>query len=214
MPSKVDDDCAMKRLSTTSFAVLGLLALRPWTTYELAQEMDRSLRYVWPRSESGLYEEPKALVERGLARAKHDMVGRRPRTTYSITAKGRRAIGEWLKQSETAYPRTESAALLRVLFAEQGTRTDLLNTLASVRAEAEEQYQLLTAVAHEIAVAHSPFPFPKRAHVNFLFLSFLVEQAAMTLNWAKAAEREVRTWPDDISEASGRRYERKLRALA
>jgi len=33
-----------KRLSTTSFAVLGLLALRPWTTYELAHEMQRSVR--------------------------------------------------------------------------------------------------------------------------------------------------------------------------
>lgn len=203
----------MKRLSTTSFAVLGLLALRPWTTYELAHEMERSLRYVWPRSESGLYEEPKALVERGLARAKYDMVGRRPRTTYSITAKGRRAMTEWLRGADEAYPRMESPALLRVLFAEQGTKDDLLATLASIREAAEERYELMTTVAHEIAIAHSPFPLPKRAHVNFLFLAFLVEQSTATLRWARAAEREVRTWPDDISEASGRRYAGKLRKL-
>jgi len=83
-----------KRLSTTSFAVLGLLALRPWTTYELAHEMQRSVHQVWPRAESGLYEEPKLLVARRLARAKHELVGRRPRTTYSITAKGRRELSD------------------------------------------------------------------------------------------------------------------------
>ena len=44
------------RLTTTSYAILGLLAIKPWTTYELAQQMDRSLRRIWPRAKSKLYE--------------------------------------------------------------------------------------------------------------------------------------------------------------
>ena len=51
----------------TSYAVLGLLSLRSWTTYELAQQVRRSLNWFWPRAERKLYQEPKALVERGLA---------------------------------------------------------------------------------------------------------------------------------------------------
>ena len=46
-------------LTTTSYAILGLLSLRPWTTYELAQQMQRALGQFWPRAESKLYEEPK-----------------------------------------------------------------------------------------------------------------------------------------------------------
>ena len=79
-------------LTTTSYAILGLLALRSWTTYELAQQMDRALSRFWPRARSKLYEEPKKLVAHGLARATTEAVGRRPRTVYSITAKGRRAL--------------------------------------------------------------------------------------------------------------------------
>ncbi len=49
-------------MTTTSYAILGLLAIRPWTTYELTQQMQRSLSRFWPRAESKLYEEPKKLV--------------------------------------------------------------------------------------------------------------------------------------------------------
>lgn len=36
----------MRRLSTTSFALLGLLAFRGWTASELAAQMERSLNFV------------------------------------------------------------------------------------------------------------------------------------------------------------------------
>jgi PadR family transcriptional regulator AphA len=204
----------MKRLSTTSFAVLGLLALRPWTTYELAQEMQRSVGQVWPRAESGLYEEPKMLVDRGLARAKHDMVGQRPRTTYSITAKGRREVGRWLREEGSAGLQIEFGALLKVLFAEQGTKDDLLSTLASIRRDAEERHEWLATIAREVSSAQGPWPFPQRAHVNFLYVSFLIEHSATTARWAKRAERQVRSWPEDISNAPERNFGAKLRAVS
>ena len=39
-------------LTTTSYAVLGLLCLRDWSTYELNKQMQRSMRLWWPRAES------------------------------------------------------------------------------------------------------------------------------------------------------------------
>ncbi len=51
----------MKALTTTSYAVLGLLAIRPWSTYELAKQMEVSLRNFWPRAERKLYDEPKEI---------------------------------------------------------------------------------------------------------------------------------------------------------
>ena len=44
--------------------------------------MEVSLHNFWPRAERKLYEEPKRLVEHGLAELTRDLVGRRPRTTY------------------------------------------------------------------------------------------------------------------------------------
>jgi len=85
-------------LTTTSYALLSLLAVQPFTTYELARQMERSLRDVWPRAESVIYEEPKRLAARGYATATVQRAGGRRSTRYSITAKGRRALRGWLDQ--------------------------------------------------------------------------------------------------------------------
>ena len=78
---------------TTSYAVLGLLSVKPWSSYELTQQMDRSLGRFWPRAVSKLYEEPKKLVDHGLARASAERNGQRSRTVYAITERGRQELG-------------------------------------------------------------------------------------------------------------------------
>ena len=86
------------KLTTTSYVILGHLALRDWSTYELAQQMKRSTRQYWPRAESKIYEEPKKLVAHGLATATREYTGRRPRTLYAITDTGRAALRRWLDE--------------------------------------------------------------------------------------------------------------------
>ena len=120
-------------LTTTSYAILGLLSLRSWTSYELAEQMQRALGLFWPRAESGIYREPKKLEAHGLARSTTEYVGERPRTRYTITAKGRRALAAWVP-TPGAGPVVEFEQLVKVFFAEQATKADLLATLAGVRA--------------------------------------------------------------------------------
>src|SRR5215510_6461656 len=106
-------------LTTTSYAILGLLAIRPWSTYELANQLRRSIHFFWPRAESNLYAEPKRLVEAGLAEPREEWNGGRKRTVYSITASGRAAFEDWLR-TEAAPQRFESEAYLRILFGDSG----------------------------------------------------------------------------------------------
>ncbi|MDQ6910927.1 MAG: PadR family transcriptional regulator, partial [Actinomycetota bacterium] len=126
-------------LTTTSYAILGLLAIRPWTTYELAGQMQRALGRFWPRAESKLYEEPKKLVAHGLARASSEKVGSRPRTVYRITPAGRRALAAWLP-TQSAGPVLEFEHLVKVFFAEYGSKQDLLTTIRGAREWAEEYF--------------------------------------------------------------------------
>src|SRR5215469_17731912 len=100
-------------LTTTSYAVLGLLAVRPWSSYELTQQMDRSLGRVWPRAVSKLYEEPKKLVSHGLAVATVESNGNRSRNVYTITPEGRSALADWLGQPGEG-PVLEFEQLLKV----------------------------------------------------------------------------------------------------
>ena len=185
-------------LTTTSYGLLGLLALRPWTTYELAEQMRRALGLFWPRAVSGLYEEPKKLVASGLARATSDDVGRRPRTRYSITPAGRRALAAWIP-TPGAGPVVEFEQLVKVFFAEHGTRADLLATIEGVRASLEDQAASSAQVPHEYLEHRGAYP--ERLPWLILTGRFLDEIEQAVDRWASWAADVVAGWPDDFAQA-------------
>jgi PadR family transcriptional regulator, regulatory protein AphA len=189
-------------LTTTSYAVLGLLTLRPWSAYELAQQMKRSLRNVWPRAESAIYREPAKLVEAGYATAREVPAGpTRTKVQYTATAKGRRAFRRWLAQPSEP-PLLESEGLLRVLFADQGTRDDLERTLGQLADQATVFRDRIADYAR--ADVKGEGPFPDRTHVINLFGRFMLQYAQTTIDWAKWAQSEISQWPDTEAEASRR----------
>jgi DNA-binding PadR family transcriptional regulator len=185
-------------LTSTSYAILGLLAIKPWTTYELAQQMDRALGRFWPRAESKLYEEPKKLVAHGLARASSETVGKRRRTVYSITPKGRRALAEWVRTSG-AGPVLEFEQLIKVFFAEQATKADLLATLDGVREWSSARLGANAPVPQ--AYLDGNGPFPERLPWLLLVGQFLVDFHLMVERWSEWASEIVETWPDDVTAA-------------
>ncbi len=185
-------------LTPTSFAILGLLAVRPWSTYELARQMDRALGRFWPRTRSKLYEEPKKLVAHGLARASTESVGKRRRTRYSITAKGRRALSAWVREPG-AGPQLEFEQLIKVFFAEHSSKADLLATLAGVRRWASEQAMQSRAIPQEYLEGGGAFP----ERLPWLILTGkLLHDFQQTVDqWAEWAIGVVETWPDALDRA-------------
>ena len=184
--------------TATSYAILGLLAIRPWTTYELAQQMGRALGHFWPRAESKLYEEPKKLVGLGLARASTEHVGKRPRTVYTITPKGRRALAAWIP-APAGGPVLEFEALIKVFFAEHGSRQDLLTTIENVREWTAQRAAAGVEITHGYLEGAGPFP----ERLPWLIVSgrFLDEFVHAVGRWAEWAAGVVETWPDDVRSA-------------
>jgi DNA-binding PadR family transcriptional regulator len=179
-------------LTTTSYAILGLLAIKPWSTYELAQQVKVSLKFFWPRTERQLYEQPKALVAAGLATAEKQHVGRRPRTVYRITPKGRRALRAWLGQPG-APAQLEWEGLVKVFFAENATKEELLAQLRGIAEWRRRTSEESRAFRRE-RLEH--FPFPERLHLSSLINKFFVEYADTVERWADWAAAEVERWPD------------------
>lgn len=187
-------------LTTTSYAILGLLALKPWTTYELAQQMDRAISEFWPRTRSKLYEEPKKLVAHGLAKAKAETVGKRPRTVYSITPKGRKALAEWLPKPVAAPgPALEFEHLMKIFFAEHGSKADLLATLESLRVWVEAKN--VQGVEISGGYLEGRGPFPDRLAWNILCGEFVSGFNDLVERWLDWATETVAAWPDDIRDA-------------
>lgn len=186
------------KLTTTSYAILSLLAVRSWSTYELTQQMDRSLGRIWPRAQSKLYEEPKKLVEHGFARATKEMVGKRPRTVYSITDEGRRAMADWVPQP-AAGPVLEFEALVKIFNAEHGTKEDLLATLGRVREWSDERHRESLGISRSYLDGEGVFP--ERLPWLVLCGEFLEQFDLMVERWTDWATSVVETWPDDVTEA-------------
>lgn len=180
------------RLTTSSYAVLCLLAIRPWSGYELTQQATRSLRFAWPKSERLLYAEPKKLLEHGMVTAHHESVGERSRTVYTITDEGRAALTAWMTTTPQP-PVIEAEALLRLLFADHGTIDDAMVALDELATDASETYeQVLTINAGYLEGQH---PFPERVHVSVLFATFQLELFDLIVRWAEFAKDEIGAWP-------------------
>jgi PadR family transcriptional regulator AphA len=180
------------RLTTSSYAVLGLLAIRPWAGYELTQQATRSLRFAWPKSERLLYAEPKKLVEHGLATATPESVGQRNRTVYTITDAGRSALTAWMATAPQP-PVLEAEALLRLLFAENGSVDDLTAALDQMATDAAELYEQVVAINASYLDGHHPFP--ERVHLSVLFATFQLELFDLIVRWVDFAKDEIETWP-------------------
>jgi PadR family transcriptional regulator, regulatory protein AphA len=179
-------------LPTTSYAILGMLSLRPWTAYELTRQLRRSLDLCWPKAESVLYDEPKRLVRLGLATARQEPAGRRTRTVYEITGRGRAALADWLA-TRPAPPRFESEPLLRLLYADQGSKQDALGAVAALRDWTTDQASgFLDQVRGYL---DDGGPFPKRLHIIALFGVYYLDLLEATRRWTELAETEIGSWP-------------------
>jgi PadR family transcriptional regulator, regulatory protein AphA len=197
-----------RELTTTSYAILGLLAIRPWSTYELAKQMRRNLHFFWPRAESNLYAEPKRLVAGGWAQADSKPVGRRRRTEYSITATGRRELERWLSRP-AAPSRLEAEPMVKFAFATNSSKEHVLENLRRYQDEAEGRKDQLRSIFAEYL--RDEDPFPDRVHINVLAYRLLWEHAQTEAGWAAWALNQVERWPDTKKPAGRAALMRMLR---
>lgn len=196
-----------RTVTGSAAAMLGLLASRARSAYELANEMDHTLRFVWPRAVSKLYEAPKALVEQGLATARRERVGRRPRTVYAIRPEGREAVQAWLHSPPSDIV-LEAEPIVRVWFGHLGSKQDLLNAIEAVRAQAEAALQH-GAQLGQARLENMP---AERGHVAALLFKFLWDYNLMLAQWARWANNEVDGWSNtEPSPAKLRRAAEILR---
>lgn len=179
-------------LSTTSYAVLGLLALRPLTPYELTQQMQRSLDYCWPTSERSLYDQPERLVAAGLATVDADAPRKR---RYAITPAGREALSAWLA-TDSAMPRFQNEPLLRVLLADQATVEDLQRVVGALRAHIGQRRR--QGLEQMTPYLHGDGLFQERAHIVTLTADLISRLLGALDDWAADVQEITAGWTTTV----------------
>jgi DNA-binding PadR family transcriptional regulator len=177
--------------STTTYALLALLAVRPWTGYELTRQLRRSLHYAWPRSEANLYNEQKQLVRLGWATVTKEPVGKRTRNRYRITGAGRHALHAWMR-TEPDEPRLEVEGIVRMFFADQGSVEDLVNSIRTTGERAGDAVLELCELVKDYFATGGPFP--QRLHAVALAADLLTDLLDRVETYSQEAAAEVVRW--------------------
>lgn len=199
-----------EQLTTTSYAVLAQVAVHPWSTYELAQQRVRYFRYVWPRAESAIYREVKRLSAMGLLKARKDYVGKRARTVYSITAKGKDALREWLGTPVSPFA-MDFEAMIRLFVAPLGTKEQIVTTLKQVRGDAQEMLRFGGAIKQEflqgLAVTQD------QVYIRALAVDFFISLLNTVESWAHRTLEEIESWDDLSPDGKNERALERIREL-
>jgi DNA-binding PadR family transcriptional regulator len=86
-------------------AILGLLAIRPMTGYDLSRSYRRALQQIWYAPLGQVYPTLRKMKRDGLLRVSIKVQRHRPnRKVYALTTQGRRLLVSWLSQP-AALPR-------------------------------------------------------------------------------------------------------------
>lgn len=217
--------------SPTTYGLLGMLAVRSWTGYELTRQVRRSLRFVWPSSDGHLYREQKRLVNLGWATVEEEPAGQRTRKRYTITEAGRTALRTWLA-TEPEEPHFQIDGVLRTFFGDQGGRDDLLasmrNTATMARSMLDELHGFvdeyleeggpLWMLEHGVGQPgsdrlefHGRTMLPERLHAVALAVDVTTRLLGTLDSFFTQAADQVSSWPGladpSITPATRRRLE-------
>jgi DNA-binding PadR family transcriptional regulator len=180
-------------LSATAKVILGMLAARPRSGYEIKQLVDSSARFFWAASYGQIYPELKKLEKTGLITGDDSSQGARPRTTFTLTAEGRRTAREWIAGlPEVLEMRDEG--LLMLFFAgaiEPQRAAEIARERAAISREKAEQ---LRAIAEEVEETGAPEGVEAEPDAGSLaVLRYGIEASEWTAQWFERAALELET---------------------
>lgn len=140
-------------LTPTSFLVLGMVRLGVSSGYAIKKAADSSTQNFWPISLALVYPELARLEGGGLLRRRSDPQGGRERSAYTITARGERALGTWLRSPKVAPVQIRDEAMLKLFLADALGTEDQRVLVGRLRERNRERREALQADAVPAAEA-------------------------------------------------------------
>jgi DNA-binding PadR family transcriptional regulator len=172
-------------VSTTEYAVLGLVGAGEASGYDLARSASRGIAYIWAPSRSQIYKVLPRLEAAGYV-SRRDVAqdGRPDKALWRITRSGRAALRAWLDVIEDDPSPAGNVFLLKIYFGWAGRpgadRRQLDAYEAMVRAR----------LAHFEEVERG-LPADEPLHSR-LALRHGIARARATLDWIAASRRRLR----------------------
>jgi PadR family transcriptional regulator, regulatory protein AphA len=177
----------MSTLTPTARVILGMLALGARTGYDIKRAIDLSTKFFWGASYGQIYPELHRLEKRGLVEATPDPKNGRRRTSYALTAEGRTALRDWLRDDSQLFFETRDEATLKLFFGDLLEREDVIATLRAKRAWCEHALQLFRTIEPQ---ARTGF-FTDEQLYPYVSLLYGLELLEWMRDWCERTARRI-----------------------
>jgi PadR family transcriptional regulator, regulatory protein AphA len=193
-------------LSATAKVILGMLAARPRSGYEIKQLVDSSARFFWTASYGQIYPELKKLEQAGLITGDDTSTGARQRTTFKLTTAGKCAAREWIgSPPEVLESRDEG--LLKLFFAgaiEPERAAEIARERAAISREKAAQLRAIEATVEEAPdPADGPAAEPDAGSLTVL--RYGIEMSEWAADFFERAAEELKSMNTRTATAAGGR---------
>lgn len=181
------EDVASRKLTTTEYALLGMLArYGAHSGYELLKQAEEGIGFFWSPAKSHVYDLLPRL-ERG-GHARHRLVpqtGRPDKHVWRITPRGRAALRAWLNTIDSDPFQERGVFLLKLFFGDHGDPESVLQHVERYRDQAAAKLAALQAIERQ-----GP-PENPRDQLPWMTLRQGLATTDAHLRWAQQIHREL-----------------------
>ena len=188
-----------RQLTTTEYAVLGLLSFGERSGYDLARAADRTIGQMWAPSRSQIYKVLPRLVGWGLAESREVEQHRRPdKALYRISERGLDMLRDWIERVEEQPAGGVNVLFLKLFFAGVAPPEAAFAQLDTYRRVVERRLSELEEMEHNLA--------PDVGVYSRVALRHGIIRSRATLEWAEEAHAALER--ANAGGVSGRRKSR------
>jgi PadR family transcriptional regulator, regulatory protein AphA len=174
------------KVNRSQYAILGLLAEEPSSGYDIRKKIEKGLSHFWNESYGQIYPILKKLASERLASSKRrKQKGRPDRQVYTITAKGRTVLEEWLREPASLQVQ-RNETLLKLFFSGIASAAQRRRLIEAYR---EEQSSVIKECSE--TKGHLEEEYPDHPHLP-LWL--------MTVDHGRSEARARLRWCDSVLE--------------
>ena len=175
-----------ERLTPSSFAILGLLARRPGSGYEIGALAQRTVHHFWPLTRPHIYSELAKLEELGLVSSTEvEQQGVPDKRVYGLTDRGASELDAWLSDPDPGVQRPRHPLLIKVFLGERVEPDRVRELLERYRSEVEARRSEFAAVVADTPGGGSRAGFARMAAL------FGLRRMEADLAWLDEVEAEL-----------------------
>lgn len=179
-------------MSTTPYAILGLLSIEPMSGYDIRRNLEESLSHFWSESYGQIYPALKRLeTARLIAPVKQAAPAHRRKRLYTVTPQGRAKLRSWLAEPPRPQP-PRSEMMLKIFFGRLAPPGAIAAHVRRLRVQQETLLATLEDIERQLRIeraGHPDLPY------WLLTLSVGVERGHALLDWSDKALATLKDKP-------------------